>query len=226
MSKFVVCRLGSGEEQVGAQGVVEDVGVLGDDPDQGPYVVLGVPADVAASDGDFALCRVPEAQDEAGERALSRPAGTDDRDPFAPLQRERDVFEGEPVLIFVAEAHPVELEFVVLGYGEWRCGVLHLGFGVHDLEEAFSCPDGTAEELEGGAERLHGLEATEHDERQEGQVHAPHLSSRDQRDRKHEHREHGEVHQEVAEGVLEPVMKAILPCRRPSLRFSVAMARS
>src|SRR5215204_4243620 len=93
---------------------------------------------------------------------------------------------------------------MVLGNGEWRCGVLHPWFGVHDLEEAFPCPDGTSEELEGGAEGLHGLEATEDDERQEGQVNAPHLSTRDQWDRQHEHREHGEVHQEVAEGVLTP----------------------
>jgi len=92
-AEFVICRLGSGKEQVGAQGVVEDVGVLGDDPDQGSYVGLGVPVDVVPSDGNCTLRRVPEAQGEAGERALSRPAGTYDRDSLASLQRERDVLE-------------------------------------------------------------------------------------------------------------------------------------
>src|SRR5215212_3595438 len=93
---------------------------------------------------------------------------------------------------------------MVLWYGKRRCGVFHLGFGIHDLEEAFSRPEGTSEVLEGGSEWLHGLEATEDDQRQEGQVHAPHLSPRDKWDREYEHREHREVHKKVAEGVPEP----------------------
>jgi hypothetical protein len=108
-AEFVFCRLGPGEKQIGAQGVVEDVGVLGDDPDQGPYVVLDVPADVAPSDEGFALGRVPEAQDEAGERALRCPAGTNDRDSLASLQRERDVLENESVPVLIAETQHVKL---------------------------------------------------------------------------------------------------------------------
>ena len=50
--QIVVGRFRSGEEEVAAQGVVEDVGVLGDDGDEVAQVVLSVFAEVVGAEPD------------------------------------------------------------------------------------------------------------------------------------------------------------------------------
>ncbi len=60
-----VIRLRIGEKQVVAHRVVEDVGVLGDDPDPGSQIFLGVAADVASTETDLTAIGVPETQDQA-----------------------------------------------------------------------------------------------------------------------------------------------------------------
>ena len=70
-------RVGSGVAQVGPHRVVEQVGVLGDDADAGPQVVLAQRADVSAVEGDRAGGHVVEAGNERGHGALARPRRAD-----------------------------------------------------------------------------------------------------------------------------------------------------
>jgi hypothetical protein len=70
-----VVRLRIGEKQVVSHRVVEDVGILGDDPDPGSQIHLGVAADIPAAETDLAAIGVPETQDQTYQRALARAAG-------------------------------------------------------------------------------------------------------------------------------------------------------
>src|SRR5215216_560470 len=60
-SQIFVSRLRSREEQVGAKGVVEDEGVLGDNPDQAAHIVLTVSAKVVTAEVYPTRRRIPEA---------------------------------------------------------------------------------------------------------------------------------------------------------------------
>ena len=72
--------------------------------------------------------------------------------------------------------------------------VRDLRFAVYHLEETLSGTHGAPEELEGRAERLHGLEAAQDHERQKCQVHAPYFPPSHLRDRQDEYREHRQIH--------------------------------
>src|SRR5215216_187353 len=188
-----------GEQEVRAQGVIEDVGVLGDDAHPGAEILLGVPANVAAAEPYLAALGVPEPQGEVHQRALPRAAGPDDRDPPAGPQSEGDVFEDQRAILLVAEAHPVELEGIIRGRRKGLRWILDPGLRVHDLEEPFSGANGAAEELEGGPEGCYGLEAAQGYERQKGQVDAVYLPRRDERHRRNQYRNQRQVHQQVAQ---------------------------
>src|SRR5918995_6276026 len=148
-----VVRLRVGEKQVAAQGVVEDVGVLGDDPDPGSQIFLGIAADIPATESYLAAIGVPETQDQTYQRALARPARPHDRDPPSGPQYERDIPQRRRALFFIAEAHPVQRQRAGLWQGRGVTRVRDQGVRVGDLEEAFAGSDGTTEDLERSAER-------------------------------------------------------------------------
>src|SRR5215218_8832036 len=92
-----------GEQEVRAQGVIEDVGVLGDDAHPGAEVLLGVPANVAAAEPCFSALGVPEPQDQVYQRALTGATRSDDRYPPAGSQDEADICENRRAILLVAK---------------------------------------------------------------------------------------------------------------------------
>jgi hypothetical protein len=189
-------------QQVAAQGVGEHVRVLGDDADEFAQLGLGEVAEVAAAEGYAARGRVPEAKEKVGERALARAARADYGDPLAGFEGEGDVLQDGRGVPFVAEGYVFEAEGAVRGRGEGSRRVRDFWLRVYDLEEALAGVHGAAEELEGLAQGLDGLEAAEHHEREKGQVDAPDLPGGDERNSEGQHRDHCEVHHQVGESIL------------------------
>ena len=123
-----VVGVGAGVEQVGADGVVEHVGVLGDVADHVLQRLQRHLAHVVAADADGARADVVEPRDQVGDRGLARARRTHQRDHLAGLGGEGDVVEhlarvdglgagdglegGEGDLVgpWVAERHVVELD--------------------------------------------------------------------------------------------------------------------
>ena len=85
--------LGPRQQQIGAQRVVEDVGILGDDTDQFAQLAQVVGANVLPVQTNDAARRVPEAQCEANQRTFARTAGTDNSYAQALAQFETDIAE-------------------------------------------------------------------------------------------------------------------------------------
>src|SRR5215218_11265473 len=126
VQRSVVC-LRVSEKQVVAHRVIEDVGVLGDDPDPRPEILPGVAADIPAAETDLAAVGVPETKDQVDQRALSRAAWPHDRNPAAWPQNEGDVLQRRRTTFFVSEAHPVQRQRAVLWQGQGLGRVLDLG---------------------------------------------------------------------------------------------------
>src|SRR6266699_2819701 len=63
------------QQQIGAQCVVENIGILGNDADQVAQVAQAVAADILPVQANDAAHRIPEAQCETGQRAFARAAG-------------------------------------------------------------------------------------------------------------------------------------------------------
>ena len=80
---LVVGGVGPGIEQVGADGVVEEMGILGDDADTLVDRVELQVADIDAADADGAALRVVEARDEVGDGGFAGAGGSDQRDQLA-----------------------------------------------------------------------------------------------------------------------------------------------
>src|SRR5216684_1088377 len=86
---------GSGprQQQIGAQGVIENIGILGDDADQVAQVAQAVAADVLPVQANDATWWVPEAQREANQCAFAPATGADNRHAAAGAQVEADIAE-------------------------------------------------------------------------------------------------------------------------------------
>ena len=84
---------GAGQAQVGAQRLVEEVPVLGDDADGLAQGGGGEVADVGAADADGAGVDVVEAGQELGEGGLAGAGGADDGDDLAGVDAEGDVVD-------------------------------------------------------------------------------------------------------------------------------------
>jgi hypothetical protein len=77
--------------------------------------------------------RFVEARDQISERALPRPARTNESDDIAPARHERDV--GEHRLRFVREGHAIKDDLALEALDEPRSPIgLDLGADVQDLE--------------------------------------------------------------------------------------------
>jgi hypothetical protein len=83
----------AGVEQVGADGVVEHVRVLGDVADDVLQRLQSHVAHVVPADPDGAGLDVVEPCDEVGDRRLARTRGTDERHHLAGLRCEGHVVE-------------------------------------------------------------------------------------------------------------------------------------
>ncbi len=81
--------------QVGADGVVEEIGLLGDHADRGGERVERDIAQVVPVDADDSVGRVVEARDEIGQGGLARAGGTDQRDQLSGPGGEGDVLQGD-----------------------------------------------------------------------------------------------------------------------------------
>ena len=90
---LVVGGIGPGIEQVSADGVVEEMGILSDDADTLVDRVELQVADIDAADADDATLRVVEARDEVGDGGLAGAGGSDQRDQLAGSNVETDVVE-------------------------------------------------------------------------------------------------------------------------------------
>ena len=76
--EVIVAGVGTGDEDVGLEGVVEEEGVLGDQGRMGSQIIEPVVLDVVAIEGDAALVTVPEAHQEVGHGRLAGAAGADE----------------------------------------------------------------------------------------------------------------------------------------------------
>src|SRR5205085_11985343 len=85
---LVVARADAAVADVVRDRVVEEARVLRDDSDGLAKAARRDRADIAAVDRDAARARFMEAQEEARERRLPRPAASDDRDRGPGPQRE------------------------------------------------------------------------------------------------------------------------------------------
>ena len=84
---------GTGEQEVGADGLVEEVRVLGDHADRRAHRVEGGVADVDAVEPDRTAAHVVEAGDEVADRRLARSRGAHEGDHLTGLDGEVDVEE-------------------------------------------------------------------------------------------------------------------------------------
>ena len=111
VDQLVVGGVGPGVAQVGADGVVEQVGVLGDHPDGARPGWSRVRSRTSWPSTRTAPDRhVVEAGDEVGQRGLARARRTDEGDHLPGLGGERDALE-DPVGRLVAQRRvPVRLE--------------------------------------------------------------------------------------------------------------------
>ena len=164
---LLVGGVGSGVEQVGADRVVEEVGLLGDDTDAVAQRGHRDVAQVDAADAHGALARVVEPGHERGQRRLAGARGSDEGDEVAGRRRDGDVVEhdaaaatvtrgdrlerGERDLVGgrVAERHVVELDAErTAGQGDGAGPLLDERLEVEHLEDALE-----------GDERRHDVDA-------------------------------------------------------------------
>src|SRR5262249_38615989 len=103
-------RVGAGQQDVGAKRVVEEVGVLRHQGDAPAKLVELVLAQVVSEETNHAELRIPEAQEEAGDRRLSGARGPDHRDGAAVLDPERDAIERRPGAAGIREANAGKLD--------------------------------------------------------------------------------------------------------------------
>ena len=97
-------RLGPGDQDVGAQAVVEEIGVLGDQRDQAAQRVELVVAQVGAVQRDAAGIGIPEAHQQLRRRRLARARGADQRHGLAGGDLEADIGQRAPALAGIGEA--------------------------------------------------------------------------------------------------------------------------
>ena len=152
---------------IGAHGVVEEEGELGDDRDLRPQRAQRVVADVDAVDGDAAFTDVVEARNQVGDRALAAAAHADEGHHLAGIDREVDVLEHR--LDAVAEADVLEDE--TSAHRRQRTGagpIDDLGSGIEQLEDALGPRHPLLNRRVGFRETLERLVEEEH-RRQEGE---------------------------------------------------------
>ena len=89
--QFGLRRIGPGIEQVGADGVVEEVGLLGHHADIGRQGGQRDVAQIVAVQRDPALGRIVQARQQIGDGRLARAAGADQRHQLARLDLKADV---------------------------------------------------------------------------------------------------------------------------------------
>src|SRR5207302_4033834 len=104
-----VVRVGSGQHDVGAKRVVEEVGVLRDERDPLAKLVQLILTKVMAEQADHSRLRIPEAQEKAGDGRLSRAGRSDQRDRAAVLDPERDGAERRASTTGIGETNVREL---------------------------------------------------------------------------------------------------------------------
>ena len=98
----------SGDEEIGADAGVEDVGVLAGERERRAHVLLPVVAGVVAGDRHPASFRVEEPQQQGRDRRLARSARPDQGDVPAGSQDEVDAAEGGLVSAAVARGHVLQ----------------------------------------------------------------------------------------------------------------------
>ncbi|CAM5716648.1 hypothetical protein STENM223S_01189 [Streptomyces tendae] len=91
--EVVLGRLRAGQQQVGADGVVEEVAVLGDHAEGRAQGARGQVADVDAADPDGALVDVVEPRQQLGDRRLAGAGRADERDGLAGFGAEGDAVQ-------------------------------------------------------------------------------------------------------------------------------------
>ena len=101
---------GPGEQDVGAQRVVEEIGVLRDQRDHAAQLVELVVLEVGAVQRDAAGVGIPEAQQQLRRRGLAGARGADQRDGLAGRDGDGDVGQRAARLAGIGEAHAFERE--------------------------------------------------------------------------------------------------------------------
>ena len=144
-----------------------------DDGDPRPDRVLRQPAQLAAADPDLARRVVVEAEEQLDQGGLARPAGSDDREPPARRDRQRQAVDDVARPARVPEPEAVDLEPERLGRRRGRGRVHDLGPRVDDLEQPRARGLGRVEPLDRGGQRTDRLERRDRRQRQRGEQRRP-----------------------------------------------------
>ena len=88
--------IGAGERDIGAQRVIEEIGILRHERDAAAQMIEFEFRQIDPVDQDVPLHRIPEAQQQIGERRLAGAGGADDRHCRAGWNIERDSIERRP----------------------------------------------------------------------------------------------------------------------------------
>ncbi len=98
------------QQQVPAYRAVEEVGILGHDPDEAPQIAEPIPATILAIQAQGAVRRVPEAQGQPGHGRLARSAGANHGRPAARRHAQADPLQDLACGSRIGEVHLVELQ--------------------------------------------------------------------------------------------------------------------
>ena len=91
--EFVIARVRACHEEVGAHGVVEEVGALRGVGHEFTQLFLGDVADIHSAQGNTSSVHIPHTIHECGDRGLATSGGTDDGRDFSGGRGEAQVVE-------------------------------------------------------------------------------------------------------------------------------------
>ncbi len=142
---------------VGADGVGEEEGVLGDEADRAAQGRVGQLADVVSADAHGAAVGVVEARHQQRDGGLPAAGGADDGDGLALRHGEREPVEDGPLGV-VAEVDVLELDGGGRVGGQFTAALRDRGFGVDELEDALHTGAGLLGDGEDHGEHADGAD--------------------------------------------------------------------
>jgi len=152
------CSPWPGQQQVLANGCIEEIRVLFDDADQAVEVIRLVAAQVVSSDRYLPSLAVPETQQEMNKGRFPNSARPYNSKEVPMWHREGDIAENIRLSILVAEMDVLHGDRVVIRHGRWYDTVRNNRLHIGDLEESSRGLKTASHLLKCRRERQDGLE--------------------------------------------------------------------
>ena len=149
-----IAGAGTAIGDVVADGVVEEHGILRHHAECTAQAFLGHALDVLPVDADAARGDIVETEDEARDRRLAGPRGSDDRHRLARGHGEGDAAQ-DGALLVIGEAHVIKDDLPLAGHEGFRArAVGNGGVLAQDREHAFNVDEALLDLAVGGADEV------------------------------------------------------------------------